>query len=112
VLSPAAPGDGADPAPLCPTIEKAWISELAAFTYASTMQIYFIIAYLLGKAMRAGFSEDSGSIIETQDALDHEHLGTTRACVQTIAVKKDKFSGSIRSRMEALDSTQSYKVEC
>ena len=47
------------------------------------------------------YSEDSGSMIETQDALDHEHLGTTRAYVQTIAVKKDKFSGSIRSRMEA-----------
>ena len=48
------------------------------------------------------FAEDSGSMIETQDALDHEHLGTTRAYVQTIAVKKDKFSGSIRSRMEPL----------
>ena len=52
-------------------------------------------------------AEDSGSMIETQDTLDHEHLGTTRAYVQTIAVKKDKFSGSIRSRMEALDSTRS-----
>jgi hypothetical protein len=41
-------------------------------------------------------------MIETQDALDHEHLGTPRAYVQTITVKKDKFSGSIRSRMETL----------
>ena len=48
------------------------------------------------------YAEDSGSMIETQDALDHEHLGTTRAYVQTIAVKKDKFSGSIRSRIETL----------
>jgi hypothetical protein len=45
---------------------------------------------------------DSGSMIETQDALDHKHLGTTRAYVQTITVKKDKFSDSIRSRMETL----------
>jgi len=45
------------------------------------------------------FSEDSGSMIETQDALDHEHLSTTKAYVQTIAVKKDKFSNSIRSRL-------------
>lgn len=45
------------------------------------------------------FSEDSGSMIETQDALDHEHIGTTRAYVQTIAVKKDRFSSSIRGRM-------------
>jgi integrase len=48
------------------------------------------------------FAEDSGSMIETQDALDHEHLGTTRAYVQIIAVKKDKFNGSIRNRMKAL----------
>jgi hypothetical protein len=41
-------------------------------------------------------------MIETQDALDHERLGMTRAYVQTIAVKKDKFSGSIRSRMRSL----------
>jgi hypothetical protein len=33
-------------------------------------------------------SEDSGSTIETQNALDHEHVGTTRAYVPTIAVKK------------------------
>jgi site-specific recombinase XerD len=25
------------------------------------------------------YAEDSGSMIETQDALDHEHLGTTKA---------------------------------
>ena len=52
------------------------------------------------------FSEDSGSMIETQDALDHEHVGTTRAYVQTIAVKKDKFSGSIRNRMESAQPLQ------
>jgi hypothetical protein len=27
------------------------------------------------------FSQDSGSIIETQDVLDHEHVETTRAYV-------------------------------
>jgi len=36
---------------------------------------------------------------ETQKALDHEHVGTTRAYLQIIAVKKDKFSASIRSRI-------------
>lgn len=55
------------------------------------------------------YAEDSGSMIETQDALDHEHLGTTRAYVQTIAVKKDKFSGSIRNRMEANNPPQESK---
>lgn len=46
------------------------------------------------------YSEDAGSMTETQEALDHEHVGTTRAYVQTIAMKKDKSSGSIRSRID------------
>jgi hypothetical protein len=46
---------------------------------------------------------DLCSLIETQDALDHEHVGTTHTYVQTIAVKKDKFSGSTRGRMEGAD---------
>jgi hypothetical protein len=45
-------------------------------------------------------------MIETQDALDHEHVNTTRAYVQTIAVKRDKSGGSIRSRMKVNTSSR------
>lgn len=38
-------------------------------------------------------------MIETQDALDHEHHRTTCAYVQSVAVKWDKYSGSIRGRI-------------
>jgi site-specific recombinase XerC len=34
--------------------------------------------------------EDSGDLLETQSALDHESQATTRAYVHTVAVKKDK----------------------
>ena len=34
-------------------------------------------------------AEETGSIIETQDALGHKNPSTTKAYVQRIAVKKD-----------------------
>ena len=47
------------------------------------------------------FSEDSGSMAETQEALDHANVATTRAYVQRIAIKRDKFSSSIKRRMNS-----------
>jgi integrase len=42
--------------------------------------------------------EDSGDLLETQSALDHESQATTRVYVQTVAVKRDKHSGRIGRR--------------
>lgn len=39
--------------------------------------------------------EDSGDLLETQSALDHENQATTRVYVQTVAVKRDKHSDRI-----------------
>ncbi|MCZ7546768.1 MAG: site-specific integrase [Anaerolineae bacterium] len=44
-------------------------------------------------------AEETGSLIETQDALGHAHLKTTRVYVKRIAVKKDKHSDRIASRL-------------
>ena len=46
--------------------------------------------------------EDTGSFNETQEALDHENLATTRVYVQRIAVKADKHSRKIAERMKSL----------
>jgi len=43
--------------------------------------------------------ETTGSFNETQEALDHENLATTRVYVQRIAVKADKHSRKIAERM-------------
>ncbi|HKQ06958.1 MAG TPA: tyrosine-type recombinase/integrase [Blastocatellia bacterium] len=43
-------------------------------------------------------SEETGSIIETQDALGHESPKTTRVYVQRIAIKRDKHSKRISAR--------------
>ena len=44
--------------------------------------------------------EETGSFNETQEALDHENLTTTRVYVQRIAVKADKHSRKIGERMK------------
>lgn len=43
-------------------------------------------------------AEETGSIIETQDALNHSNPSTTRIYVQRIAVKRDKHSHLISKR--------------
>lgn len=81
-----------------PLSSHSFVKNLKA--YADEAGIKHIHLHQTRHTFARIYAEDSGSMIETQDALDHEHLGTTRAYVQTIAVKKDKFSGSVRSRME------------
>lgn len=43
-------------------------------------------------------SEETGSLTETQEALGHKNLATTRAYVQRIAVRRDKHSRKIAKR--------------
>ena len=43
-------------------------------------------------------AEDSGSIAETQDALGHKNIATTRVYVQRIAVRRDRHSEQILKR--------------
>ena len=80
-----------------PLSSHSFVKNLKA--YADSAGIKHIHLHQTRHTFARIFSEDSGSMIETQDALDHEHASTTKAYVQTIAVKKDKFSGSIRSRL-------------
>src|SRR5205085_3096930 len=45
-------------------------------------------------------AEETGSFIETQEALDHENTATTRVYVQRITVKKDRHGRKVASRMQ------------
>lgn len=47
-------------------------------------------------------SEDSGSIIETQEALGHKDVQTTQVYVNRIKFKKDKHSGNVRNRIKSV----------
>ena len=46
-------------------------------------------------------SEESGSIVETQDALGHKNASTSRVYGQRVNVKKDKSSGKVAGRLIA-----------
>lgn len=48
-------------------------------------------------------AEDSGSIIETQEALGHKDIQTTQVYVNRIKFKKDKHSRSIKNRVKTLN---------
>jgi integrase len=45
-------------------------------------------------------AEQTGSLVETQDALDHASLSTTRVYVARIVVKRDRFSLGIAGRFD------------
>jgi integrase len=45
-------------------------------------------------------AEETGSFVETQEALDHENAATTRVYVQRITVKADKHSCKIAKRLK------------
>ncbi len=45
-------------------------------------------------------NEESGSLLETQEALDHEDQATTRIYLESVAIKRDKFSESISRRVD------------
>jgi integrase len=45
-------------------------------------------------------SEETGSIVEMQDALGHKNLATTRVYIGRIAVKRDKHSRRITTRLK------------
>lgn len=44
-------------------------------------------------------AEETGSMTETQDALGHRNVATTRVYVQRIAVKKDRYSAHVVRRL-------------
>lgn len=45
-------------------------------------------------------AEETGSLIDTQDALGHRNAATTRVYVQRIAVKRDKVSDKVIRRLK------------
>jgi integrase len=45
-------------------------------------------------------SEETGSLVETQEALGHQNLQTTRAYVHRVAIRRDKHSRRIVERLK------------
>jgi integrase len=45
-------------------------------------------------------NEETGSLLETQEALDHEDQATTRVYLESISIKRDKYSERVSKRVD------------
>ncbi len=82
-------------------------SPLTSHCYARNLKRYARDAGIEGFHMhrtRHTFArivaEETGSIVATQDALDHKNPSTTRVYVQRIAVKRDQYSERVSMRLK------------
>jgi integrase len=55
-------------------------------------------------------AEETGSIVETQDALNHSNPSTTRVYVQRIAVKRDRHGALVMRRFAGTGATASSRA--
>ncbi len=99
-------------APLWTRHDNAGLSgaPLTSHCYARNLKRYARVAGIEGFHMhrtRHTFArivaEETGSIMATQDALDHKNPSTTRVYVQRIAVKRDQYSERISMRLREDD---------
>lgn len=67
--------------------------------YAEEVGIKRIHVHQIRHTYARMVAEDTGSITETQDALGHRNVSTTRVYVQRIAVKRDKHSERLSQRI-------------
>jgi site-specific recombinase XerD len=87
---------GRDVAPLT---SHAFVKNLKHYAQAAKLKGFHL--HQTRHTFARIFAEDSGSMIETQEALDHANVATTRAYVQRITIKRDKFSASIKRRIKS-----------
>jgi len=69
-------------------------------SYARAASIEHIHIHQTRHTFARMVSEETGSIVETQDALGHKNLATTRVYISRIAVKRDKHSRQITTRLK------------
>lgn len=81
--------------------------DLTSHGFAQRLKVYAIEAgisnfhiHRLRHTFAKIVSEYSESMAETQEALGHSNIKTTQIYVQRLAVKKDKFSKSIREALQ------------
>jgi integrase len=84
--------------PGAPLTSRAFADNLKL--YASKVGIEKINVHRTRHTFARIVAEETGSYLETQEALDHENAATTRIYVERITVKTDKYSSKITSRLK------------
>jgi integrase len=73
--------------------------------YARAADIEYVHLHQTRHTYARIIAEETGSFVETQEALDHENASTTRVYVQRITVKADKHSSKIAKRLKLMPAT-------
>lgn len=84
--------------PGAPLTSHAFVKNLKR--YAKDAGLDHIHNHMTRHTFARIVNEETGSLSETQEALDHEDQATTRVYLEAIAIKRDKFSGRISRRVD------------
>lgn len=84
--------------PGAPLTSHAFVKNLKR--YAKDAGLDHIHNHMTRHTFARIVNEETGSLLETQEALDHEDQATTRIYVESVAIKRDKFSERISQRID------------
>ncbi|MDQ3802643.1 MAG: tyrosine-type recombinase/integrase [Acidobacteriota bacterium] len=84
--------------PGAPLTSHAFVKNLKR--YAREAGLDHIHNHMTRHTFARMVSEETGSLLETQEALDHEDQATTRVYVESVSIKRDKFSERISKRID------------
>jgi integrase/recombinase XerC len=83
--------------PSAPLTSRAFVENLKG--YAKEAGLSHIHLHQTRHTYARIVAEETGSFLETQEALDHENQSTTRVYVQRITVKRDRHGGKVSARI-------------
>lgn len=84
--------------PGAPLTSHAFVKNLKR--YARGAGLDHIHAHMTRHTFARIINEETGSLLETQEALDHEDPATTRVYLESVAIKRDKYSEHVARRLE------------
>jgi len=84
--------------PGAPLTSHAFVKNLKR--YAKEAGLEHIHNHMTRHTFARIINEETGSLMETQEALDHEDQATTRVYVEAVAIKRDKYSERISRRVD------------
>jgi integrase len=84
--------------PGAPLTSHAYVKNLKG--YAKSAGLNHIHNHMTRHTFARMVNEETGSLLETQEALDHEDQSTTRIYLESVAIKRDKFSEGISKRVD------------
>lgn len=84
--------------PGAPLTSHAFVKNLKR--YAKEAGLDHIHNHMTRHTFARIINEETGSLLETQEALDHDDQATTRIYIESVAIKRDKYSDRISKRVD------------